>query len=42
MITSTQNKKVNNHDHSKEESRKPTVVGDWLSDGQILTQVRVN
>lgn len=42
MITSTQNKNGNKNDHSKEESRKPTVVGDWLSDGQILTQVRVN
>ena len=42
MITSTENKNGNKNDHSKEELCKPTVVGDWVSDGQILTQAHVN
>lgn len=42
MITSAQNKNGNKNDNSKEELSKPTVVGGWVSNGQILTQVYVN
>ena len=38
MITSTQNKSGDKNDKSKEELSKPTVVGGWVSNGQIVTR----